>query len=91
MFNGFKNVHFIGIGGAGMSAIAYVLLNRGYRVSGSDLNNGHMINKVMSSGAIIYNKHAESDLDGVELIVISTAIHADTIEFKKAKRRGLPI
>ncbi|MFQ9524325.1 MAG: Mur ligase domain-containing protein [Phascolarctobacterium faecium] len=52
MLKGLQNIHFIGIGGAGMSAIAHVLLKRGYQVSGSDLNAGHMGAKLAQEGAL---------------------------------------
>ena len=51
------NIHFIGIGGAGMSALAYVLLKRGYDVSGSDLNAGHMSAHLAEEGAMVYMGH----------------------------------
>lgn len=53
MLKGLQNIHFIGIGGAGMSAIAHVLLKRGYQVSGSDLNAGHMGAKLAQEGALV--------------------------------------
>ena len=69
------NIHFIGIGGAGMSAIAYVLIKRGYDVSGSDLNAGHMSAHLAEEGAMVYMGHAASQVEDAEAVVISTAIH----------------
>ena len=60
MLKGLQDIHFIGIGGAGMSAIAHVLLKRGYQVSGSDLNAGHMGAKLAYEGAWVYMAHGDS-------------------------------
>lgn len=85
----FKNVHFIGIGGSGMSAIAYVLLKRGYNVSGSDLNCGHISAQLAENGAMIYMGHDACQVDGAEVVVISTAIHEDNPELLEARRKKL--
>ena len=69
MLKGLQNIHFIGIGGAGMSAIAHVLLKRGYQVSGSDLNAGHMGAKLAQEGALVYMGHAECQVDDVDAVV----------------------
>ena len=74
------NIHFIGIGGAGMSAIAYVLIKRGYDVSGSDLNAGHMSAHLAEEGAMVYMGHAASQVEDAEAVVISTAIHPNNPE-----------
>ncbi len=85
------NIHFIGIGGAGMSAIAYVLIKRGYDVSGSDLNAGHMSAHLAQEGAMVYMGHAACQVDDAEAVVISTAIHADNPELVAAKKRNIPV
>lgn len=85
------NIHFIGIGGAGMSAIAYVLLKRGYEVSGSDLNAGHMSAHLAEEGAMVYMGHAACQVDDAEAVVISTAIHPDNPELVAAKERNLMV
>lgn len=85
------NIHFIGIGGAGMSAIAYVLIKRGYDVSGSDLNAGHMSAHLAQEGAMVYMGHAACQVDDAEAVVISTAIHADNPELLAAKKRNIPV
>ncbi len=85
------NIHFIGIGGAGMSAIAYVLIKRGYEVSGSDLNSGHMSAHLAEEGAMVYMGHAACQVDDAEAVVISTAIHPNNPELVAAKERNLPI
>lgn len=84
-------IHFIGIGGAGMSAIAYVLIKRGYDVSGSDLNAGHMSAHLAEEGALVYMGHDACQVDGADAVVVSTAIHPENAEYVEAQRRGLPI
>lgn len=91
MLKGLKNIHFIGIGGAGMSAIAHVLLKRGYHVSGSDMSAGHMGAKLAQEGALVYLGHAASQVQGVDAVVVSTAIRQDNPELVEAKRLGLPV
>ena len=85
------NIHFIGIGGAGMSAIAYVLIKRGYDVSGSDLNAGHMSAHLAEEGAMVYMGHAACQVDDAEAVVISTAIHPNNPELVAAKERNIPV
>ena len=74
-----------------MSAIAHVLLKRGYQVSGSDLNAGHMGAKLAQEGALVYMGHAECQVDDVDAVVISSAIHQNNPELMEAKKRNLPI
>ena len=71
MLKGLQNIHFIGIGGAGMSAIAHVLLKRGYQVSGSDLNAGHMGAKLAQEGAFGLHGSCRMSVDDVDAVVIS--------------------
>lgn len=85
------NIHFIGIGGAGMSAIAYVLIKRGYDVSGSDLNAGHMSAHLAEQGALVYMGHDECQVYGADAVVVSTAIHPDNVELLAAKEQGIPV
>ena len=85
------NIHFIGIGGAGMSARAYVLIKRGYDVSGSDLNAGHMSAHLAEEGAMVYMGHDACQVDDADAVVVSTAIHANNPELVAAKAKGLPV
>ena len=85
------NIHFIGIGGAGMSALAYVLIKRGYDVSGSDLNAGHMSAHLAEEGAMVYMGHDACQVDDADAVVVSTAIHANNPELVAAKAKGLPV
>lgn len=91
VLDGIKKIHFIGIGGAGMSAIAYVLLKRGFIVSGSDTSNGYMATKLSQEGAMVYLGHAACQIEGVDAVVISSAIHADNPELVEAKLRKIPV
>lgn len=93
MLDKLRNFHFIGIGGAGMSAIAYVLIKRGYNVSGSDLNAGRVSARLANEGAMVFMGHDAcqvSDADA-EAVVVSTAIHADNPELVAAKEQGIPV
>ncbi|MBQ7317604.1 MAG: UDP-N-acetylmuramate--L-alanine ligase [Phascolarctobacterium sp.] len=93
MLDKLRNFHFIGIGGAGMSAIAYVLIKRGYNVSSSDLNAGRVSARLANEGAMVFMGHDAcqvSDADA-EAVVVSTAIHADNPELVAAKEQGIPV
>lgn len=91
MLNSIQKVHFIGIGGAGMSALAHVLCKRGFCVTGSDANPGHTCKKLAEIGAVIYQGHDAAQIDGAQAIVVSTAIREDNCELAAAKERGLKI
>jgi UDP-N-acetylmuramate--alanine ligase len=86
-----KNIHFIGIGGSGMSGIAEVLNNLGYLVSGSDNSNSPNTIRLENLGINIYYDHKPENLDGVEMVVRSTAILDDNPEILEAKRRLIPV
>lgn len=86
-----KNVHFVGIGGAGMSALAHVLIKRGYHVSGSDAKPGPMATKLAEEGALVFIGHNACQIERAEAVVVSTAIHDDNPEVVEAKRRRVPI
>ena len=86
-----KNIHFIGIGGAGMSALAYVMIKRGYHVSGSDAKPGYMATKLAKEGALVFIGHAACQIERAEVVVVSTAIHPDNPELVEAHRRQVPV
>ena len=67
-------MHFVGIGGIGMSGIAEVLLNQGYVVSGSDLREGPVTERLTRLGATVHIGHRESNIEGAEVVVVSSAI-----------------
>ncbi|MBX9704818.1 MAG: UDP-N-acetylmuramate--L-alanine ligase [Gammaproteobacteria bacterium] len=86
-----KNIHFIGIGGAGMCGIAEVLLHDGYQISGSDQNDGAVIERLRELGAKIFIGHDAANIANVDVVVVSTAIKADNPELKAAKEVRLPV
>jgi UDP-N-acetylmuramate--alanine ligase len=85
------NVHFIGIGGAGMSGLARILLELGRRVSGSDLNKTSITKRLESMGAVCYAGHSAENAEGVDLVVVSTAIKPENPELAGAIEKGIPI
>jgi len=86
-----KRIHFVGIGGIGMSGIAEVLLNLGYVVSGSDLSQTDLTNKLASLGAKINVGHDTSQLGEADVVVTSTAVKSDNPEVLEAHRRNIPV
>ncbi len=90
---GFTNVHFIGIGGAGMSGIALVLHERGYRVSGSDLKSSRYVRELTRAGIPVTIGHRASTIDAVDpdVVVISTAIPDDNPELRAARKKGIDV
>lgn len=87
----FKHVYLVGIGGSGMSAIARIMLSMGLRVSGADLSTSATTRLLASEGATIYQHHHAENLEGVDLLVISTAIRPTNPERCEAERRGIEI
>ena len=86
-----KNIHFVGIGGSGMSGIAEVLLNLGYTVSGSDLTNNAASRRLAELGAHIHIGHSPDHVQGADAIVTSTAVKPDNPEVIAARARHIPI
>jgi UDP-N-acetylmuramate--alanine ligase len=84
-------VHLVGIGGAGMSGIARVLLQRGHLVSGSDLHSGRALDELRVLGARIEQGHQEQHLGDADLVVTSTAVPADNPELTAAQAQGIPV
>ncbi|MEM8775840.1 MAG: UDP-N-acetylmuramate--L-alanine ligase [Pseudomonadota bacterium] len=84
-------IHFVGIGGIGMSGIAEVLINHGYKVQGSDLKRTKITERLEASGATIFEGQFADNLEGAEVVVISSAIKAGNAELDEARRRGLPV
>lgn len=84
-------IHFIGIGGIGMSGIAEVLLNLGYTVQGSDLKASKITERLQSLGATIFIGQAGENLAAAEVVVISSAIKSDNPELQEARLKGLPV
>ncbi|SAL02540.1 UDP-N-acetylmuramate--L-alanine ligase [Caballeronia calidae] len=86
-----KHIHFVGIGGAGMSGIAEVLLNLGYHVSGSDLSNNAVTERLRALGARVEIGHQEQNIEGANAVVVSTAVRPDNPEVLAARHRRVPI
>ena len=84
-------IHFVGIGGIGMSGIAEVLLNLGYKVTGSDLNETDITQRLASLGACIFKGHAAANLAVADVVVTSTAVRPDNPEVLAAHERGIPV
>jgi UDP-N-acetylmuramate--alanine ligase len=86
-----QHVHFTGIGGIGMSAIAEVLLNLGYEVSGSDLRLSPITAKLAGMGACIYEGHAAGNVAGARALVVSSAVDEQNPEVQEARRLQIPV
>lgn len=87
----FHQLHFIGIGGMGMRALAQVMLSRGIGVSGSDLSDSPALEQFRKEGARIYIGHRPGQADHAEGVVISSAISADNPELQDAREKGIPV
>ncbi|MCB1050146.1 MAG: UDP-N-acetylmuramate--L-alanine ligase, partial [Acidobacteria bacterium] len=91
MFRKIKAIHFVGIGGSGMSGIAEVVLSSGYTVTGSDISSNASVERLKALGAKVYLGHNPENILGAEVVVTSTAIHADNPEVVAARYRNIPI
>ncbi len=91
MFKNIKKVHFVGIGGIGMSSIAEILLSRGFEVSGSDKSLSEITNRLSSLGIKIYEGHSPENLKDVDVLVYSSAVTLDNPEVQAAMQRKIPI
>lgn len=91
MVENFKKLHFVGIGGVGMSAIAYVVNKLGYSVSGSDEKGSSLTKKLQDEGVKVYIGHVKEHISDCEAIVVSSAIKIDNPEVMQAKSLGIPI
>ncbi len=86
-----SHLYFVGIGGSGMNGIAQVMINLGYRVSGSDLSDNAAVQQLRSMGATIYQSHAAEQVEGCDAIVVSTAIRDDNPEVLYARGNRIPV
>jgi UDP-N-acetylmuramate--alanine ligase len=91
MFAKIQRIHFVGIGGIGMSGIAEVLLNLGYKISGSDLKNSAITLRLAGLGASIFAGHATTNVAGADVVVTSSAIPIDNAEIVEARRLHIPV
>jgi len=86
-----KHIHFIGIGGSGMNGIAEVLLNLGFVITGSDLNENASVKRLRSLGASVFIGHSENNVKGADCVVVSTAVNNENPEVIAAKENRIPI
>ena len=91
MFAKIQRIHFVGIGGIGMSGIAEVMLNLGYKVSGSDLKSSAVTERLASFGATVYEGHQAENMTGAEVVVVSSAVNDDNPEIVEARNQHIPV
>jgi UDP-N-acetylmuramate--alanine ligase len=91
MMNTIKNIHFVGIGGIGMSGIAEILLSQGFRISGSDLAKSEVTERLESLGIKVYEGHSPENLKEADVVVFSSAVNNDNPEVREAVARKIPV
>lgn len=91
MKHAIHHIHFVGIGGSGMSGIAEVLLNLGYRITGSDLSDSATLRRLAGLGIGTFVGHAASNVEGADAVVTSTAVQADNPEVLTAREKRIPV
>ncbi len=91
MFKKYHHIHFIGIGGIGMSGIAEVLLNLGYKISGSDQKRSPITTRLIKKGAKIFYGHKPSHIEGANVVVISSAVRPSNPEWIAAQQKNIPV
>ena len=90
MFRRYQQIHFVGIGGIGMSGIAEILLNLGYRVTGSDQKRGEAVERLAELGAKVFIGHQASNVEGAHVVVYSSAVSRDNVEVQAARQQQIP-
>jgi len=90
MYKRYQHIHFVGIGGVGMSGIAEILVNLGYRVSGSDQKRTETIERLERLGAKVFTGHRAENVEGVHVVVYSSAVPRDNVELQTARQRQVP-
>ncbi len=91
MYRKDMKIHFVGIGGAGMSGIAEVLINLGYKVSGSDIKETEITRRLEKLGAKIYYIHSSENVTDADIVVYSSAIKKDNVELVSARQKSIPV
>ncbi len=86
-----KHIHFVGIGGIGMSGIAELLINLGYEVSGSDLKDSPMTRRLAALSGLVFKGHKEGQVEGADVVVYSSAVASENPEIQEAKKRSIPV
>ena len=91
MFRKIQQIHFVGVGGIGMSGIAELLLNLGYKVSGSDIKRSAILDRLTALGGDIAIGHRAENIGDANVVVVSSAVRQDNVEILEAKRRQVPV
>jgi len=91
MYGKTKKLHFVGIGGSGMSGLAEVLRNTGYEVSGSDLKESETVKRLQKLGCTIHLGHDARNIAGADVVIFSSAVRPDNVEVREARRSGIPV
>ena len=91
MFRKANQIHFVGIGGIGMSGIAELLLNLNFKISGSDLNRSQNVKRLESKGVIVSINHKAENIKDADVVVYSSAVKLDNIELITARRNNIPV
>lgn len=86
-----KHIHFVGIGGIGMSGIAELLINLGYEVSGSDLKDSPMTRRLAALSGLVFKGHKGEHIEGADVVVYSSAVSSENPEIQEAKKRSIPV
>jgi UDP-N-acetylmuramate--alanine ligase len=86
-----KRIHFVGVGGIGMSGIAELLLNLGYEVSGSDIRESNVTSRLSSLGGKIFSNHSKDNVEGADVVVYSSAVPGDNPELIEAREKYIPV
>jgi UDP-N-acetylmuramate--alanine ligase len=90
MFKRYQQIHFVGIGGSGMSGIAEILLNLGYRVTGSDQKRNDAVERLAELGAKVFIGHAATNVEGAHVVVYSSAVSRENVEVQAARQQQIP-
>lgn len=91
MFRHIKHIHFVGIGGTGMSGIAELLLHYGYKITGSDINPSDITERLKGLGAEVFCSHSPSNISGADVVVYSSAVKGSNVEIVHAQRLKIPV
>src|SRR5579885_2905123 len=84
-------IHMIGVAGAGMNALAAMLLARGYAVSGSDQQTSAQVERLLGQGLTFHQGHAAAQVDGADVVIISAAVREENPELAAARKAGIPV
>ena len=86
-----KKVHFVGVGGVSMSALADYALSRGFKVSGSDVTLNDKTQRLVDKGAEITHRHSGQNVSGADAVIVTSAVGEDNVEIKAAKEQNIPV